>query len=73
MLVYPVNDQERELLISQNKPNVCWAACWYEQADSCCIEQYTLDDPNFSDHAAVFATFPQRDAIEVTQFNTFII
>ena len=73
MIVYPINEQERELLLEQNKPNVCWAACWYDQANSCCIEQSTLDDPNFSDHAKVFYTFPSRDGVEINETNNVIV
>ena len=72
MIVYPVNEQERELLLEQNTPNICWSASWYEQANSCCIEQSVLDDPNFSDHVSVFYSFPSRNGIEVNEPNSLL-
>ena len=66
MIVYPVNDEERELLLSANVPNICWAACWYNECNSCAIEQDTLDMPEFAEHARIFATFPPRDGLEIT-------
>lgn len=64
MKIYPLTDAQRDELVSLNKNNVNWAACDYEGI-GIAIEEYTLNDPDYAEHKALFDTWNITEYVEI--------
>jgi hypothetical protein len=63
MKIYKVTQQQRDQLIALNSNSANWAACDYEN-HGVCIEQFTLDNPDYHAHKELFDTFGITEYID---------
>jgi hypothetical protein len=69
MKIYPLNKQQRNELVALNKNNVNWAACDYENV-GIAIEEYTLNDPDYIEHKALFESWNITEYVEIQSETT---